>query len=138
MGGFITFPLNGYYHAGKFGKTLSIVHSLWLTLMLIALEGFTESIAQELPPEWNIKMTIIEPGGFQTDFVSRSLNRSPLHPAYANSPISHHLRKYIEEPGLFKGDVAKAVKAMIKVADMEDPPIRLPLGPDYRRPEVRG
>jgi short-subunit dehydrogenase len=32
-----------------------------------AIEGFTEALSKELKPEWKIKLTLIEPGGFRTD-----------------------------------------------------------------------
>lgn len=38
-----------------------------------AVEGFTESLNQELKPEWNIKLTCVEPGGFRTDWAGRSM-----------------------------------------------------------------
>ncbi|KAK5251874.1 hypothetical protein LTR16_005588, partial [Cryomyces antarcticus] len=38
-----------------------------------AVEGFTEAVAQEVKPEWNIRFTLIEPGGFRTDFSGRSM-----------------------------------------------------------------
>ena len=39
-----------------------------------AVEGFTEALNQELKPEWNIKLTCIEPGGFRTDWAGRSMD----------------------------------------------------------------
>lgn len=38
-----------------------------------AVEGFTEAVAAELKPEWNIKLSCIEPGGFRTDWAGRSI-----------------------------------------------------------------
>jgi len=38
-----------------------------------AVEGYTEALAQEIKPEWNIKLTCIEPGGFRTDWAGRSM-----------------------------------------------------------------
>lgn len=38
-----------------------------------AVEGFTETISQEVKPEWGIKFTCIEPGGFRTDWAGRSM-----------------------------------------------------------------
>ena len=38
-----------------------------------AVEGFTEALSKELKPEWNIKLTCIEPGGFRTDWAGRSM-----------------------------------------------------------------
>jgi NAD(P)-dependent dehydrogenase (short-subunit alcohol dehydrogenase family) len=37
------------------------------------VEGFTEALSHELKPEWNIKLTCIEPGGFRTDWAGRSM-----------------------------------------------------------------
>lgn len=39
-----------------------------------AVEGFTEAINQEVKPEWGIKFTCIEPGGFRTDWAGRSMD----------------------------------------------------------------
>ncbi|TFK83788.1 NAD(P)-binding protein [Polyporus arcularius HHB13444] len=114
MGGFVGFPTGSFYHAGKF-----------------ALEGTTESFAKELLPEWNIKATIIEPGGFRTRFVEAAFVRTPAAPAY-NKPHAPgvFMRKITEDPSIFVGDVAKAAKAMVRIAGLEDPPIRIQLGTD--------
>ena len=46
-----------------------------------AIEGFTEAVSKELKPEWNIRVTCIEPGGFRTDWAGRSMmfgeNKNP-------------------------------------------------------------
>ena len=39
-----------------------------------AVEGFTEALSKELKPEWNIKLTCIEPGPFRTDWAGRSMD----------------------------------------------------------------
>lgn len=39
-----------------------------------AVEGFTEAVSKELKPEWGIKLTCIEPGGFRTDWAGRSMD----------------------------------------------------------------
>lgn len=39
-----------------------------------AVEGFTEAVSQEVKPEWNIKLTCIEPGGFRTEWAGGSMN----------------------------------------------------------------
>lgn len=47
-----------------------------------AVEGFTEALNTELKPEWNIKLTNIEPGGFRTDWAGRSMEfGAKKHPA---------------------------------------------------------
>jgi hypothetical protein len=93
-----------------------------------ALEGLTEAMQAELLPEWNIKLTLIEPGGFRTEYSKGSLNVAPTHPAYEKSPaaaLKSYLKSYTP-----KGDPAKAAQAMIKVVNMENPPMRIPLGTD--------
>ena len=47
-----------------------------------AVEGFTEAVSHELKPEWNIKLTCVEPGGFRTDWAGRSMMFADRHPAY--------------------------------------------------------
>ncbi|KAI0671249.1 NAD-P-binding protein [Trametes maxima] len=94
-----------------------------------ALEGLTESLFHDLDPAWNIKVTIIEPGGFRTEGHGKVI-WSPAHPAYSNPdlPISH-IRKLV---GNFtpSGDVQKAVRAIYDVAGLPEPPLHLPLGKD--------
>lgn len=46
-----------------------------------AVEGFTEALSKELKPEWNIKLTCIEPGGFRTDWAGRSMAFGENHSA---------------------------------------------------------
>ena len=95
-----------------------------------ALEGFTESMQKELPPEWNIKVTLIEPGEFKTEFGKSSLTTYDVHPAYVNSPMSKELRDYLMLSSFGRGDPKKAVQAMIRISNLESPPTRIPLGPD--------
>lgn len=57
----------------------------------------TESLISELPPEWNIYVTILEPGGFETNIRQNSILMPP-HPAYGPESAS---RKYI---GILRGD----------------------------------
>ena len=60
-------PCLAFYSAGKFGGSLSDRHvSQPILFPTKALEGFTESLNKELLPSWNIKASIIEPGGFET------------------------------------------------------------------------
>lgn len=46
-----------------------------------AVEGFTEALSNEIKPEWNVKLTCIEPGGFRTDWAGRSMEFAERHPA---------------------------------------------------------
>ena len=93
-----------------------------------AVEGFTETVAQEVKPEWNIKFNCIEPGGFRTDWAGRSMafgeNKS------ADYDHIDAKKSMGERNGKQGGDPAKAAKAMYEIATMEDVPLRCCLGSD--------
>ena len=93
-----------------------------------AVEGFTEAIQQEVKPEWGIKFTCIEPGGFRTDWAGRSM-------AFAQNknPNYDHIdakKSMGERNGTQVGDPPKAAKAMYELATMKDPPLRCIVGSD--------
>lgn len=94
-----------------------------------ALEGTSEALAQEVEP-FGIKVTLIEPGAFRTDFNGRSLVAAEQAiPAYATvSGASWQWFKQMD--GQQPGDPAKAAKAIIQAVESPDPPIRLALGTD--------
>lgn len=74
------------------------------------MEGLTESLISELPPEWNIHATILEPGGFQTNMLSNSI-LMPAHPAYGpDSPSRKYLAMLRDVP--YSGDPEKAAKVV--------------------------
>ncbi|KAJ3488943.1 hypothetical protein NLI96_g2475 [Meripilus lineatus] len=112
MLGIIAMPISAYYTAAKH-----------------ALEGFLESLSLELNPEWNIKLTIIEPGIFRTGALF-SVRKLPIHPAYTK-PGSSTLatRGMIDNPDT-GADPRKAVKQFYNVSLLSDPPIRLAIGQD--------
>ncbi|RDX47368.1 NAD(P)-binding protein [Lentinus brumalis] len=112
-GGYIGNATRAYYNAGKF-----------------ALEGFTESFTKEMLPEWNIKGVIIEPGGFRTEWGGSSMLHLPVHPAY-DKPHAPAVRfREMTKGAVFIGDPRKAARAMMQVASMADPPLRVQLGTD--------
>ncbi|WWC92172.1 uncharacterized protein L201_007126 [Kwoniella dendrophila CBS 6074] len=92
-----------------------------------AVEGFTESISQEVKPEWNIKFTCIEPGGFRTDWAGRSMTFTDRHPAYDHIDAKSNMEK---RHGTQAGDPLKGAQAMYKLAIMPDPPLRVVIGTD--------
>ncbi|KAH9919876.1 hypothetical protein B0H21DRAFT_712945 [Amylocystis lapponica] len=112
VAGYSSNPTLAYYCAGKF-----------------ALEAFTESFTKEMLPSWNIKGVIIEPGGFRTEWSRSSQVRIPVHPNY-DSPEAPSLtfRKMMQQ--LFIGDPVRGAKAIMRIAGMEDPPLRIQLGTD--------
>jgi NAD(P)-dependent dehydrogenase (short-subunit alcohol dehydrogenase family) len=108
VGGQVSFPTLGMYHGTKY-----------------AIEGISESLAKEVAG-FGIKVTIVEPGSFKTDFVTRSLARAETIPAYR--PVYEALIQAFE--GNIAGDPARAAEAMIKVVEADEPPLRLALGAD--------
>jgi len=118
----------------KFGHILNITSSLGIVGLPVfgiygatkhAVEGFSEALAQEVAG-FGIKVTIVEPGSFKTDFASRSLILIKPTPAY--SPVHDALsRAWRDSPA---GDPTKAAQAMIQVVEAENPPLRLVLGAD--------
>lgn len=93
-----------------------------------AVEGFTEAVQQEVKPEWGIKFTCIEPGGFRTDWAGRSMSfPEKRHPAYDHINAQETMGK---RHGTQVGDPPKGAKAMYELAIMKDPPLRVVLGSD--------
>lgn len=93
-----------------------------------AVEGFTETISQEVKPEWGIKFTCIEPGGFRTDWAGRSMQfPEKKHPAYDHMDAEKIMGK---TNGTQAGDPQKGAKAMYELAIMKDPPLRVVIGTD--------
>jgi len=102
---------HGYYNATKF-----------------AVEGLSEALAEELAP-LGIRVIIVEPGPFRTEFLGRSIAVAKRRiEAYAATGGA--ARSYREgNDGRQQGDPAKAVSVMMRAVDAEDPPLHLPLGP---------
>jgi NAD(P)-dependent dehydrogenase (short-subunit alcohol dehydrogenase family) len=99
------------YHAAKF-----------------AVEGLSEALAQEIKP-LGLKLTIVEPGGFRTDWAGASMAfATPMKP-YA--PVMDAIRGFMEQHTRHEpGDPRKAGQAITQLVEMEQPPLRLPLGKD--------
>ena len=92
-----------------------------------ALEGVSESLAAEVRP-LGLKVTIVQPGPFRTDFIARSLERATGHiPDY--DPSSGKFRRFLETMnGRQPGDPTKAADAIMDTVAAENPPLRLVLG----------
>jgi NAD(P)-dependent dehydrogenase (short-subunit alcohol dehydrogenase family) len=108
IGGITAFPLVGIYHASK-----------W------ALEGFSQALAQEVAP-FGIHVTLIEPGGFDTDWSGPSSKHSAELPDYAE------LHRQVDEVRKSRwakpGDPKASAAAILKVVDAQDPPLRVFFG----------
>ncbi|WP_022870385.1 oxidoreductase [Yaniella halotolerans] len=105
-----TAPGSGYYAATK-----------------AALESTSEALRQEVEP-LGIRVAIVQPGGFRTDFAGRSLHQSaePLE-VYAET-AGKRRKEHDTIDGRQAGDPAKAARAIMTLAEAEQPPMRLILG----------
>lgn len=98
-----------------------------------AVEGLSQSLAHEVGP-LGIKVTVVAPGAFRTDFLSQhSIRKSaPASDAYANS-VGRVLNRLDAMAGKQPGDPVRAVQALLEVVDAEQPPLHLLLGSDALR-----
>jgi len=114
IGGFSgNFPGFGIYCATKF-----------------AVAGFTESLAAEVK-SFGIKVTVVEPGYFRTDFLTSGSLAVPSHPIDAYKEVrdtqaAHQNDINNQQPG----DPAKGIDVIIAAAESENAPLHLFLGPD--------
>src|ERR1700675_3416033 len=90
------------------------------------VEGFSETLAKEVGP-LGVKVTIVEPGGFRTDFAGSSTELREGRPEY-DSTVGATVRFQREYDGKQPGDPAKAAAALLQIASLSDPPLRLLLG----------
>jgi NAD(P)-dependent dehydrogenase (short-subunit alcohol dehydrogenase family) len=95
------------------------------------VEGFSEALAKETAP-LGIKVTIIEPGGFRTDFAGSSTTINEVRPEY-DSTVGAAARFQRDYNGTQPGDPARAAAAIIRLAALDEPPLRLLLGSDAVR-----
>jgi NAD(P)-dependent dehydrogenase (short-subunit alcohol dehydrogenase family) len=101
-----------------------------------ALEGMSGSLYGELKP-LGISVTVVEPGGFRTDFAGRSLAQSStVIDDYADT-AGKRRKEHDTVHGTQAGDPAKAARAIIAAVESDEPPAFLLLGNDalttYRR-----
>lgn len=111
MGGQVSMPGFGAYCAAKF-----------------ALEGLSEALAAEVAP-FGVRVLIVEPGAFRTEFGGARMHRSRTIDAYAVSTSG--TRGAVEAmDGTQPGDPVKAAAAIVRAVGSDDAPLRLALGVD--------
>ena len=110
IGGLVAFPAVGYYNATKF-----------------AVEAFSEGLAKEVAT-LGIKVLLVEPSGFRTDWAGRSANESPVAIADYAKTVGVRRRALRENSGRQPGDPVRAVQAIIAAVESPEPPLRLLLG----------
>jgi NAD(P)-dependent dehydrogenase (short-subunit alcohol dehydrogenase family) len=106
IGGISAFPSVGIYHASKWG-----------------LEGFSQALAQEVR-EFGINVTLVEPGGFSTDWSGPSAKRSDPNPVYDGIRERQQQRRASN----VAGDPAASAAAILRVVDADPPPLRVFFG----------
>ena len=110
IGGVVASPGMGYYNATKF-----------------AVEGISEALAGEVA-HLGIRVTIIEPGPFRTDFLGRSGVVAKTRIADYDATAGNMRKYFAENDGKQKGDPLRAAHAMMQVVESPNPPLRLLLG----------
>jgi NAD(P)-dependent dehydrogenase (short-subunit alcohol dehydrogenase family) len=106
IGGISAFPNVGIYHASK-----------W------ALEGISQALAQEVK-EFGINVTLVEPGGFSTDWSGPSSKRSEPNPVYDGLRERQQQWRASNVPG----DPTASAAAIMRVVDADPPPLRVFFG----------
>ena len=113
IGGYRAGPGFGVYSSTKF-----------------AVEGLSEALAAELAP-LGIKVTIVEPGYFRTDFLDgRSLTVSPATIADYEATVGVVRARAERASHNQPGNPAKLAEAIVRLADEKEPPLRMPFGSD--------
>lgn len=90
------------------------------------VEGFSETLAREVEP-LGVKVTIVEPGGFRTDFAGASTTLREGRPEYAGT-VGQTVRFQKNYDGKQPGDPLRAAAALLELVSMEHPPLRILLG----------
>jgi NAD(P)-dependent dehydrogenase (short-subunit alcohol dehydrogenase family) len=112
IGARISPPGSGYYSAAK-----------------AALEAMSASLRRELEP-LGITVTVVEPGGFRTDFAGRSLQQSRAAIADYADTAGRRRKEHDTAHGTQPGDPARAAQAIITAVEAPDSPFLLLLGKD--------
>jgi NAD(P)-dependent dehydrogenase (short-subunit alcohol dehydrogenase family) len=113
VGGYTGYPGWGVYGATKF-----------------AVEGISEALAGEVAP-LDIKVTVVEPGFFRTDFLDEtSLSRTALEIDDYSDSVGKTRSHAADANHGQRGDPRKLAQAFIRLVNAKNPPLRLPLGSD--------
>ncbi len=110
VGGLVGNPGSGYYAATKF-----------------AVVGYSEALSKEVGP-LGIKVTVVEPGPFRTDWAGRSLQASANPIAAYAETVHARLKQVNANSGRQVGDPVRAAEAMLTIVNSANPPLNLVLG----------
>lgn len=112
IAGLRSFPALGYYNSTKF-----------------AVEGLSEALWQEVEP-LGIKVMLVEPSGFRTDWAGRSANETEYPIADYADTADKNIRQLRVASGNQAGDPVRAAEAIVQAVEAANPPHRLLLGND--------
>jgi NAD(P)-dependent dehydrogenase (short-subunit alcohol dehydrogenase family) len=93
-----------------------------------AVGGFSEVLAREVAP-LGIRVTCVEPGGMRTDMFGLAMLADPVAPDYQGT-VSAVIRSVFGNPEAARGNPAKVAQAILQLAGLPQPPVRLLLGSD--------
>ena len=110
IGGLVSFPAVGFYNATKF-----------------AVDGYSEVLAKETS-HLGIKVMIVAPSRFRTDWAGRSANNTKKKILDYEESAGANMQNIRASSGNQAGDPVRAVKAIVKAVESENPPMRLLLG----------
>jgi NAD(P)-dependent dehydrogenase (short-subunit alcohol dehydrogenase family) len=93
-----------------------------------AVEGFSEALSNEVGP-LGIRVTIVEPGGFRTDWAGSSMRIDQIREEY-QATVGSFAQAFRKNADAARGDPAKVAQAVLRIASEKEPPLRLLLGSD--------
>jgi len=112
VGGVVANPGHAIYGTSKF-----------------ALEGMSEALAGEVAP-LGIRVLIVEPGPFRTDFLGRSMVFADPIADYRDTPAGALRARFATQDGTQPNDPRRAAEAIVDAVGNDRAPLRLPLGPE--------
>ena len=113
VGGLVGQPFNELYCAAKFG-----------------VEGYTESMASYIQPNFNINFTAIEPGGIRSEFATNALEQFQSNGGMVDDPYKPILENYIKAAqgragsGIYQSS-EEVAQVVLNCIEMQEPPIRM-------------
>ena len=110
IGGLRSFPAVGFYNATKY-----------------AVDGLSEALAKETAP-LGIRVTVVAPSGFRTDWAGRSANNSKIRIDDYATTAGKNMEDIRAYSGNQPGDPVRGAAAIIKAVEYPNPPLRLLLG----------
>lgn len=94
-----------------------------------ALEGLTEALSKEMAP-LGIRVSLVEPGSFRTDWAGRSMRETRHRIQDYDATVGARRAMIRSVDGRQEGDPVRAGEAVVMLAELDDPPLRLLLGRD--------